>query len=94
MAAEWEDRLHAVLWSFHSAVQRRDGIELRLRRGELDGELQDRSLQAAEAVVAARVSLYRLLISAGWTPPPVVVQDIQYDDALLRQASLENVLEP
>lgn len=94
MTAEREDRFHAVVWAFHTAVQRRDGIELRLRRGELDAELQDRSLSAAEAVVEARIALYRLLISEGWTPPPAVVQDIEYDDAVLRQASLEVLLEP
>ena len=89
-----EDRLHAVVWAFHTAVQRRDGIELRLRRGELDADLQDRSLSAAEAVVEARIALYRLLISEGWTPPATIVQDIEYDDAVLRQASLETLLEP
>src|SRR3954468_12314453 len=87
-----QDDLHAALWTFHTAVQRRDGIELRLRRGELDADLQDRSLSACEAVVEARIALYRLLISEGWTPPPAIVQDIEYDDAVLRQQSLESLL--
>ena len=73
-----EDRLHAVVWAFHTAVQRRDGIELRLRRGELDADLQDRSLSAAEAVVEARIALYRLLISEGWTPPATIVSRSAY----------------
>jgi hypothetical protein len=94
MAEGREDRLHAVVWAFHTAVQRRDGIELRLRRGELDADLQDRSLSAAEAVVEARIALYRLLISEGWTPPAAIVSDIEYDDAVLRQASLETLIEP
>ncbi len=82
-----EHRLHAAVWAFHSAVQRREGVEARLRRGELDGDLYDRSLTAAQAVVQARVELYRLLIAEGWTPPPGVVRDIEYDDSLLRQSA-------
>ena len=89
-----EDRLHAVIWAFHAAVQRRDGIEARLRRGELDADLQDRSLAAAEAVVQARVALYRLLITEGWVPPPTVAQDVELDMSLLRQASVEVLVEP
>jgi hypothetical protein len=81
--------LHTAIWTLHAAVQRQDGIELRLRRGELDAELRDRSLTAAEAVVQARVALYRLLMSDGWVPPPAVAQDIEYDDTVLREASTE-----
>jgi hypothetical protein len=84
-----EDRLHSAVWAFHAAVQRRDGIELRLRRGELDADLQDRSLSAAEAVVQARVALYKMLIDEGWSPPHWVAQDIEYDDTVLRQSSYE-----
>src|SRR3954462_13017541 len=84
-----EDRLHAAVWAFHAAVQRRDGIELRLRRGELDADLQDRSLSASEAVVQARVALYKMLIDEGWSPPDWVAQDIEYDDTVLSQASYE-----
>jgi hypothetical protein len=84
-----EDRLHAVIWAFHAAVQRRDGIEARFRRGELDADLQDRSLAAAEAVVQARVELYRLLIAEGWVPPQTVAQDVELDMSLLRESSVE-----
>ncbi|MFN2540137.1 MAG: hypothetical protein ABR549_18570 [Mycobacteriales bacterium] len=94
MSADREDRLHAAVWAFHAAVQRRDGIEARLRRGELDADLQDRSLSAAEAVVEARIALYRLLISEGWVPPQTIVQDMEYDDQVLREASLETLVEP
>jgi len=89
-----EERLHAVVWAFHAAVQRRDGIESRLRNGELDHDLQDRSLSAAESVVDARVALYRLLMAEGWIPPPAVALAIEYDDSVLRQASHENLVEP
>jgi hypothetical protein len=82
-----EDRLHEALWTFHAAVQRRNGVEGRLRRGELDAELYDRSLTAAEAVVQARIGLYRLLISEGWTPPDSIAKDISYDDSLLDEES-------
>ncbi len=79
-----DDKLHTALWSYHAAAQRRDGVEARLRRGELDEELLGRSLTAAAAMVRARVGLYRLLTSQGWTPPPHIVRDVEYDDALLR----------
>jgi len=80
-----EDRLHQAVWAFHAAVQRRDGVEARLRRGELDAELYDRTLTAAEAVVASRLALYRHLIAEGWTPPPSVAHDIALDDTLLHE---------
>ncbi|MCW2601448.1 MAG: hypothetical protein JWM02_3277 [Frankiales bacterium] len=80
-----EDRLQAAVWAFHAAVQRRDGVESRLRRGEIDSDLYDRTLTAAEAVIQARIALYRLLISEGWTPPPEVARDIAYDDNMLHQ---------
>ena len=83
-----EEQLHQALWSYHAAVQRREGVEARLRRGELDQDLYDRSLGAAEAVTAARVALYRVLMAQGWTPPDTVVADIAFDDALLRQQSV------
>src|SRR3954471_10748401 len=84
-----EDRLHSAVWAFHAAGQRRDGMELRLRRGELDADLQDRSLSAAEAVVEARVALYKMLIDEGWSPPNWVAHDIEYDDTVLNQPSCE-----
>ena len=82
-----EERLHAAVWAFHAAIQRRDGIESRVRRGEHDPDLQERSLTAAEAVVEARVALYRLLMTDGWIPPPAVASTIENDRALLRQQS-------
>lgn len=82
-----EERLHQAVWAYHAAVQRRDGVEARLRRGEMDADLYDRSLTAAEAVTEARVNLYKLLISEGWTPPPGLVHDIEHDDVLLRERS-------
>jgi hypothetical protein len=82
-----EDRLHSALWSFHAAVQRRDGIEARLRNGDPAIDLQDRSLTAAEAVVEARIALYRLLMTDGWIPPPSVAQDVESDGNLLHQFS-------
>jgi hypothetical protein len=80
-----QDRLHQAVWAFHAAVQLRDGVEARLRRGEIDEDLYYRSLTSAEAVVAARVALYRLLMEEGWTPPPSVVQDLVLDDTLLHE---------
>lgn len=94
MSQAREDRLHAVVWAFHAAVQRRDGIESRLRRGEADMDLQDRSLAASEAVVEARIGLYRLLMSEGWIPPPAVAQDIEYDDEVLHQRAVETLVDP
>jgi hypothetical protein len=82
-----EARLHSAMWAFHAAVLRRDGVEARLRRGEQDPELYDRTLTAAEAVVQARIELYRLLIADGWIPPPAVAGDIEYDDTVLHQAA-------
>lgn len=87
MTGSNEARLHGAVWAFHTAVQRRDGVEARLRRGEQDPDLYDRSLTAAEAVVQARIELYRLLIADGWTPPPFIADDIAYDDAVLHQAA-------
>lgn len=94
MSQAREDRLHAAVWAFHAAVQRRDGIESRLRRGELDADLQDRSLVASESVVEARIALYRLLVSEGWVPPPAVASEMDFDDSLLRERSVEVLVEP
>jgi hypothetical protein len=82
-----EERLHAAIWAFHAAVQRRDGIEARVRRGEHDADLLDRSLAASEAVVEARIALYRLLMTEGWIPPPSLASDIEEDLSLLKQQS-------
>lgn len=78
-----EQRLTEALWTYHAAVQKRDGIEARIHRGDLDRLLLDRTLEAAERVVAARVALYRVLMDEGWQPPDVVAQDIAYDDEVL-----------
>jgi hypothetical protein len=83
-----EERLHQAVWAYHAAVQRRDGVEARLRRGEIDADLYDRSLSAAEAVTEARITLYKLLIDEGWTPPVAVAQDLAHDTALLREQSV------
>ena len=80
-----EERLHSAIWTFHNAVQRRDGVENRLRRGEVDADLYHRTLSASEAVVQARIALYRLLMSEGWTPPPAVIRDLEFDDSILHE---------
>lgn len=80
-----ETRLHDAAQAFHTAVQRRDGVEARVRGGEHDPDLLDRSLLAAEAVVQARIELYRLLMEEGWIPPPTVAGDIELDREILQQ---------
>lgn len=84
-----EDRDHELLsrfWALHAAVIRRDGLEERMRSGlPPDQELLDRSLAAAEAVLAARAALYRHLMSTGWTPPDVLVRDLTYDEIVLSE---------
>lgn len=80
-----ETRLHDAAQAFHTAVQRRDGVEARVRKGEHDPELLDRSLFAAEAVVLARIELYRLLIDDGWIPPPTVAGALELDGEILQQ---------
>jgi hypothetical protein len=84
-----EDRDHALLarfWALHAAVIRRDGIEARLRSGlPMDQDLLDRSLAAAEGVLAARAALYRHLMESGWTPPDALVKDLVYDEIVLSE---------
>lgn len=82
-----EDDLHDAIWALHDALQRRDGIEERLRGGDLDPELYDRGLVAAEAVVHARLALYRVLITQGWTPPRTVASKVDLDARLMNEAS-------
>jgi hypothetical protein len=82
---EAETQLHQAVWAFHDALQRRDGVEARLRRGDIDLDLRDRHLRAAEAVTAARLNLYRALTGQGWTPPASVLRAIDVDEALLRE---------
>jgi len=82
------DRDNALLshfWCLHAAVIKRDGLEQRLRFGEQDEELFDRSLSAAQDVLAARSALYRYLICRGWTPPDETVKDLEYDEFVLSQ---------
>lgn len=81
--ADRDPELLTCFWALHAAIIRRDGIEARLRAGQHDPDLLERSLPAAEAVIAARTGLYRHLISRGWTPPNTVVQDLSYDETVL-----------
>ena len=83
-----KSRDHELLdhfWTLHAAVIRRDGLEDRMRSGQLDQDLLDRSLAAAEAVLEARAGLFRHLMDAGWTPPPAVVKDLTYDEIVLSE---------
>ena len=83
------DRDHELLsrfWALHAAVIKRDGLEERMRSElPLDQDLLDRSLAASEGVLAARASLYRHLISTGWTPPDAIVRDLTYDEIVLSE---------
>lgn len=85
MEPDRDAELLTCFWALHAAVIRRDGIEERIRAGELERELLDRSLYAAEAVIAARTELYRHLMSRGWTPPSGVLEDLAFDAEVLRQ---------
>lgn len=84
-----EDRDHELLarfWALHAAVIRRDGLEDKLRSGlQVDPDVLDRSLAAAEGVIEARAALYRYLMDAGWTPPNAVVKDLVYDEIVLSE---------
>jgi hypothetical protein len=80
-----ESELHDAVWRFHDAIQRRDGVEDRVRRGDHDPALYDRGLSAAEAVVQARLRLYRVLIEQGWSPPRALTTQVAGDLALLEQ---------
>jgi hypothetical protein len=82
-----EEQLHAAIWALHDALQRRDGIEERLRSGDPDEHLYGRSLAASEAVVHARLALYRLLITQGWTPPRTVAEQVDLDAHLMSEPS-------
>lgn len=81
--ADRDAELLTDFWALHAAIIRRDGIEARLRAGDHDPDLLERSLPAAEAVIAARTALYRRLIGQGWTPPNTVVRDLSYDEVVL-----------
>lgn len=81
-----ERQFHAAIWALHEALQRRDGIERRLRNGDVTPDLYDRGLQASEAVVTARLGLYQVLIEQGWTPPPAVSSQVDADARLVAEA--------
>lgn len=88
MTRSHEDALHEAIWKLHDALVRRDGIEQRLRdEDDPDPELYDRGLAASEAVLNARMLLYRVLLGQGWTPPSTVVTQLQLDSHLVREAS-------
>jgi hypothetical protein len=77
--------LLSCFWALHAATIRRDGLESRMRAGQLDEDTLDRSLAAAEAVLSARTALYRQMMSLGWTPPDTVVRDVEYDEIVLAE---------
>lgn len=83
---EKDARLLNAFWALHAATIRRDGLEARMRAGQLDEDTLERSLAAAESVLAARTALYRQLMSLGWTPPDAVVRDIEYDESVLSES--------
>jgi hypothetical protein len=87
MGKPQEEQLHEVIWAFHDALQRRDGIEQRLRDGAVDADLYERGLSASEAVVHARLALYRVLITQGWTPPDSISAQVDLDAHLMTEAS-------
>ncbi len=87
MKHDRDQELLSRFWEFHAALVRRDGLEDRIRAGDLDPSLLERSLPAAEAVIAARSRMYRCLMRQGWSPPPSIVQDLAYDDTVLSQWS-------
>ena len=87
MSRSDEEQLHEVSWALHDALQRRDGIEQRLRDGDPDATLYDRGLAASESVVHARLAFYRVLITQGWTPPASVANQVDLDEHLLTEAS-------
>jgi hypothetical protein len=50
-----EQRLTEALWTYHAAVQKRDGIETRIHRGDLDARAAGgRAL--AQALSSSRVA--------------------------------------
>lgn len=86
MEQDRDQELLTHFWALHAAIIRRDGLEERMRAGRQDETLLDRSLAAAEGVLEARASLYRHLMSTGWTPPQAIVRDVVYDEIVLSQS--------
>jgi hypothetical protein len=87
MGKREEEQLHAAIWALHDALQRRDGIEERVRANGPDDKLYKRGLAASETVVHARLALYRVLITQGWTPPPSITQQLDLDAHLMKEPS-------
>ena len=86
MTSDRDTELLARSRALHAAVARRDELEQRMRSGmPLDQEVLDASLAAAEAVLDARIALYRHLIASGWTPPEALVKDLTYDEVVLSE---------
>jgi hypothetical protein len=85
MELEQDAGLLSCFWALHAATIRRDGLDARMRAGQLDEDTLDRSLAAAESVLAARTALYRQLMSLGWTPPDHVIRDVEYDEIVLSE---------
>lgn len=86
MGNDRDVELLSHFWCLHAAIIKRDGLEQRMRFGEQDEELFDRSLLAAQDVLAARSTLYRYLICRGWTPPEETVKDLEYDEVVLSES--------
>ncbi len=85
MEPEKDARLLSAFWALHAATIRRDGLDARMRAGQLDEDTLERSLSAADSVLAARTALYRQLMSMGWTPPDEVIRDVEYDEIVLSE---------
>ena len=85
MTDDRDVELLSRFWALHAAIIRRDGLEERMRSGPLDTELFDRSLAAAEGVLAARAALFRHLMAQGWRAPDTVVKDLAFDEVVLAQ---------
>lgn len=79
MYPNWDDPLLPLMAAYHAAVIRSDGLQGKLKDAPGDEELLERSLAAAEQVIEARAALYRGLIELGWTPPPMVVDNLAID---------------
>ena len=84
MYPNWDDPLLPLMTAYQAAVIRSDGLQDKLKSSVGDQDLLDRSLAAAEQVLATRAEFYRALIDLGWTPPPVVVDNLATDLELLK----------
>ena len=84
MYPNWDDPLLPLMTAYHAAVIRSDGLQEKLKTSLGDEDLLDRSLVAAEQVLATRADFYRGLIELGWTAPPVVVDNLATDLEVLQ----------